>query len=197
MLSGLGLAFRLADPSVDEEPEEGESPATMVTRLARAKARSGAGMAGGRIVIGADSTVVLGGRVLGKPGTPEEARGMLVALRGRVHHVITGVAVEDSATGRTLSGSIESTVRMREYSDLEIDAYVESGEPMDKAGAYAIQDPRFRPAEGWDGCYTNIMGLPICFLADLLREVGVETPLARVPSECQPCPLRNGIGEGI
>ena len=196
MLADMGLPFRAVSPSVDEGREPGEPAATMVARLAAAKARRGAELAGGGVVIGADSAVVVDARIMGKPATEAEAWEMLQALRDRDHTVVTGVVVEDTETGRRVSGTMATIVRMRDYSDGEIAAYVKSGEAMDKAGGYAIQDRRFRPAGSWEGCYTNIMGLPMCLLADLLQGVGVDalSGRVRVPEECSPCPFR-GIVE--
>ena len=192
LLADMGLLFRAVNPSVDEDREPGEPAETMVARLAASKVQRGSELAGRGIVIGADSAVVVDARIMGKPGTEAEAWEMLRALRDRDHTVVTGVAVEDTETGRRLSGTMSSLVRMRDYSDAEIAAYVESGKAMDKAGGYAIQDRHFRPAGSWEGCYTNIMGLPLCLLADLLRGVGMD-PLSgrvRIPKECSPCPLR-------
>ena len=195
LLGDMGLPFRAVNPSVDEDRRPGEPAAAMVARLAASKARRGAELAGGGVVIGADSAVVVGARIMGKPATEAEAWEMLRALRDRDHTVVTGVVVDDTGTGRRVSGTMATTVRMRDYSDAEIAAYVESGEAMDKAGGYAIQDSHFRPAGSWEGCYTNIMGLPMCLLADLLRGVGVDAPSGRVgiPEECSPCPLRGTV----
>ena len=117
---------------------------------------------------------------------------MLLLLRGGVHAVVTGVTALDGRSGRWLSASKSTEVRMRHYSDQAIAAYVASGEPMDKAGAYAVQDERFRPAQEVHGCYLNVVGLPLCELVDLLAGLGMHRQLRRdweLPEECRNCPL--------
>ena len=193
LLSGLGLQFRTVAPQASEEMVEGESPEEMVERLALAKAMSVASSADQGLIVGADSIVVLDGRVLGKPADADEAREMLNALRGREHRVMTGVAVVDGPLGKVWVASQVSGVAMRDYSDTEVEDYIASGEPMDKAGAYAVQDRDFRPGIVAEGCYANVMGLPICLLMELLKEAGyaVEPNVAAgVPEECSECPLR-------
>ena len=192
-MSGLGIGFRVLPPSVSEDMHTHETPKEMVERLALAKARSVSHTLSSGLVIGADSVVVLDGRVLGKPADAAEAREMLRSLRGKEHQVMTGVAVVDTADGHARTASQVSVVVMREYSDEEIEAYVASGEPMDKAGAYAVQDRVFRPAARLEGCYTNVMGLPLCLLIDLLKNTGLDfdpQDRVRVPDECSRCPLK-------
>ena len=198
LLSHLGIEFRVVSPSVSENMLDGESPQEMVERLALSKARSVAHSLSGSFVVGADSVVVMGGRVLGKPADAAEARKMLRSLRGKEHQVVTGVAVVpvpalgNAADCQVATASQVSVVTMREFSDEEIEAYVASGEPMDKAGAYAVQDRAFRPASRLEGCYANVMGLPLCLLVDLLKDAGLEfEPEARirVPEGCSKCPL--------
>ncbi len=186
LMKRMGAAFDSASPSVNEDALPGESPRRMVERLALAKAWSVYGDSGARVIIGADSVVALDGRVLGKPGTLDEARSMLTALRGREHDVYTGVAVVGS-TGEAVS-SRRSRVVMREYSDEELETYVLSGEPMDKAGGYAIQDQGFHPASLVEGCYNNVMGLPTCLLADMLVKAGMSANTVERPPECAHCP---------
>jgi septum formation protein len=113
------------------------------------------------VVLGADTAVVLGSQILGKPADEAEARAMLAALRGRAHRVLTGVAL---VVGGEIawSGVVETAVWMREYRADEVDRYVRSGRPLDKAGAYGIQDADFRPVEWTEGCYANVVGLPLC-----------------------------------
>ena len=187
LIRRMGIAFDVASPSVNEDALPGESPSHLVERLALAKARSVYGDQGDRVVIGADSVVVLDDRILGKPGSPDEARSMLNALRGREHDVYTGVAVV-GPNGEAVS-SKRSRVAMRDYFDEEMEAYVLSGEPMDKAGAYAIQDQDFRPASLLEGCYNNVMGLPTCLLADMLVKAGLPPHTVERPPECGNCPL--------
>ena len=187
LMRRMGKAFDVACPSVNEDALPGESPSHLVERLALAKARSVHGDQGDRVVIGADSVVVLDDRILGKPGSSDDARSMLTALRGREHDVYTGVAVV-GPNGEAVS-SKRSRVVMREYSDAELEDYVLSGEPMDKAGGYAIQDQHFRPASLLEGCYNNVMGLPTCLLADMLVKAGLPPHTVERPPECANCPV--------
>jgi MAF protein len=115
----------------------------------------------GELVLAADTVVVLDGAVLGKPADPDEARAMLMSLRDRSHRVLTGLAMV--RVGEIAwSSVVETTVWMRAYGDTELDDYVRSGSPLDKAGAYGIQDASFRPVNRIVGCYTNVVGLPLC-----------------------------------
>ena len=191
LLECMGLDFSVEPPWADEEMHDGESPEELVERLALDKASSVAHSRCRGLIVGADSVVVLDGQVLGKPSDKTEARDMLRRLRGREHHVMTGVAVVDPALGTRQASSVRSRVHMRHYSDREIDAYVASGEPMDKAGAYAIQDPGFHPAESMEGCYPNVMGLPVCTVAEMLEAAGmpIATGDVRVPHGCTSCPF--------
>ncbi len=136
-----------------------------------------------RWIVGADTAVVDGSDILGKPADAAEAAAMLRRLRGRSHTVMTGVAVLDTATGRLETAVERTTVVMRAYSDAEIAAYVASGDPMDKAGAYAIQNRAFAPVARIEGCYANVVGLPLCTLACLLRALGA-SPAEDTPARC-------------
>ena len=193
LLSSLGVEFKVAAPSASEEMMAHETPEEMVKRLAISKGKSVAHLFPNSLVIGADSVVIINDRVLGKPRDPSEAREMLWGLRGKDHQVATGVAVLDAAHQKVSVACHFTTVTMRDYSDEEIEAYVASNEPMDKAGAYAVQDKGFHPAARVEGCYTNVMGLPLCMVVDLLMESGFEikpgTPI-KVPDECCMCPLK-------
>jgi predicted house-cleaning NTP pyrophosphatase (Maf/HAM1 superfamily) len=115
---------------------------------------------------------------------------MLRRLQGRTHRVLTGVAVVDVATGRHTTGVQETVVTMRPYTDDEALAFIASGEALDKAGAYAIQDSDFHPAAQVEGCYTNVVGLPLCLATNLLRDMGVELGIPAVPAECSQCPMK-------
>jgi MAF protein len=129
---------------------------------------------------------------MGKPVDEAEAERMLRSLRGQVHGVVTGVAVLDTRTGMCQTISRSSDVHLREYSDDEMMAYIASGEPMDKAGAYAAQDQNFRSAIRIDGCYLNVVGLPLCDTIALLGRMGVETGIRtgwKIPEECENCEL--------
>jgi septum formation protein len=141
--------------------------------LALDKARSVAARLAGGVVLGADTIVVIDGVALGKPMGPDHARDMLRRLRGREHEVITGIAVVDVASGRSETSSVVSRVRMAAYGDHEIDVYVASGEPLDKAGAYAIQEAGGALVAGLEGSYSNVVGLPLEETARMLAAFGV------------------------
>jgi septum formation protein len=181
LLGRLGLPFEVR-PSGIAEPLAAAVPAsTLATTLARAKAADVAGRlrAAGEaaLVLGADTLVVLDGQPLGKPTSRSDARAMLRALRGRGHDVVTAVVLRDAAAERELTEAVVSRVLMRDYTDGEIDAYVATGEPDDKAGAYAVQGRGGHLVGRVDGCYTNVVGLPLRTTARLLRAFGL-TPAA-------------------
>ena len=200
LLSGLGLEFAVAPSNIPEEPAPEESPEEMVRRLAEEKALAAAAQSGAEsgYYVGADSTVVLDGAAIAKPADAAEARAMLTRLRGTAHQVITGLAVYDAATGRCLTEATAADVAMREFSDAEMERSIASGTPMDKAGAYAIQDEEFRPARLERGCYSNVMGLPLCRVVALLADLGCPLPDlagASVPAGCtEGCPLASDRG---
>lgn len=185
-LMGLGgWMFNIIPAEVDETPLPGESPQTYVIRLAEAKARFAAQEATSRaIVIAADTTVADHGRILGKPKDVHEATTMLKNLRGRVHQVFTALVVFHPAINALETALAATDVPMRGYSDAEIQAYVATGDPFDKAGSYAIQHPDFRPVESLNGCYANVVGLPLCHLSSALKKFGI-TPESDIPVACQ------------
>ena len=172
----LGLEFAITPADLDEDSLLGESPVEMVERLSRQKALAvAAGMESG-LVIGADSTVVFEVQAVGKPVDDDDARRMLRMLSGTTHHVSTGITVVDAASGQILSDAMTSQISLRDLTDQEIEASIASGVPRDKAGAYAVQDTDLRPAADWEGCYNNIVGLPICRLLEMLQELGYLLP---------------------
>jgi MAF protein len=179
--------------SFEGSPKPGESPAEFVTRLSQEKAGAAFAGADRAVVVGADTVVVLDGEILGKPATEDEAVSMLRRLRDRSHTVYTGVTALDGQSGRSISTCKSTDVEMRAYSDDEVEAYVASGGPMDKAGAYAVQDASFRPAHRVNGCYLNVVGLPLCEVVGLLETLGVDVKVRQgwtVPERCDDCPLR-------
>ena len=188
-------------PRVDETRLPGEPPREYVVRLARAKVRAAGEVASQQYyVVGADTAVADADLVFGKPPDAAAAARMLQQLRGHAHQVHTGIAVLDPASGRLLSDVCTTDVPMREYDDGEIDEYVRSGDPFDKAGAYAIQHAGFRPVQGLHGCYASVMGLPLCHLLRLLTRLEVE-PQSDLPSRCQThlkytCPVSSAILRG-
>jgi septum formation protein len=170
LLASLGIPFIIDVPSVDERRQPGEAPAVFVERVARAKAAAVAGV--GRIVLAADTTVVVQGHLLGKPAHPDEAKAMLRRLAGVTHQVLTGVVV---ASVEEVIATVESTlVRFVPMTEDEISDYVSTGEPMDKAGAYALQGKGAVFVESVQGSPSNVVGLPLHATARLLRRVGVE-----------------------
>lgn len=176
LLSQLGLEFQVVASDISEDPLPGESAENMVRRLSLEKAQEVARQVGTGYVIGADSTVVLNGRAIGKPEDADDARRMLMELRGTHHQVTTGLTVIDVSSGRHLTDALSSDIEMRDYSVEEVEASIAGGTPMDKAGAYAIQDQEFRPGRMVTGCYTNVIGLPLCRLVEMLEELGFPTP---------------------
>ena len=172
----LGLEFDIKPADLNEAPLPGEIPVDMVKRLSAEKAKAIAATLDSGLVIGADSTVVFQGQAVGKPINDEDARRMLCELSGTTHHVSTGITVIDAGSGKTLSDVMTSRVTLRHLSEQEIEASVASGVPRDKAGAYAIQDTELRPASDWQGCYNNIVGLPVCRLLEMLHELGYQFP---------------------
>ncbi|MCI0788586.1 MAG: 23S rRNA (uracil(1939)-C(5))-methyltransferase RlmD [Chloroflexi bacterium] len=196
LMDTLGLEFTVTPADLTEEPIPGESPQDMVRRLSQEKAQAVAATMNTGLVIGADSTVVFEGQAVGKPVDDDDARRMLRQLSGTTHHVATGLTVIDAASGRTLSDAMTSQITLRELSDQEIEASIASGVPRDKAGAYAVQDTELRPAADWEGCYNNIVGLPICRLLEMLRELGYRFPEGwSVPSAIacgEDCPVNGG-----
>lgn len=136
------------------------------------------------VIVGADTTVSLGSRMLNKPADADEARRMLQLLRGKTHQVHTGLVVFHTGTRRGVKDVATIDVPMRSYSDDEIEAYVATQDPLDKAGAYAIQHPRFQPVAEMSGCYAGVVGLPLCHLTRSLRALGIEVR-SPVPTRCQ------------
>ena len=201
MLSLGGWVFSVAVADVDESQFNDENPGDYVLRLAEAKARKSAENAlAGSVVIAADTTVVDGDDILGKPVDAEDAVRMLKRLRGHAHQVYTGLALLRVSDGQFLTDLSVTDVPMREYSDEEITTYVQTGDPLDKAGAYAIQHPDFQPVENLKGCFASVMGLPLCRLTYLLHQIGIfpDTDVEmRCLSEIQyDCPVASAILRG-
>jgi septum formation protein len=173
LLGLLGLPFEVIPSAVDEAEHAGEGgpPARTARRLAEVKAEEVATRHPHALVLGADTIVVLDDAVLGKPGGADDARRMLALLSGRTHQVITGIALRGA--GLAASDAVSTDVTFRELTPREIDAYVATGEPMDKAGAYALQGRAAVLIEGIRGDYTNVVGLPLPRLAALLRRQGI------------------------
>jgi len=201
LLQLLGVEFTITVPEVDERRAPGETPTGYVQRLSREKAQAAAAQAPApALILAADTIVVDGDSVLEKPLDSDEAVLMLRTLRGRVHHVYTAISLLETARGRLITETADSPVRMRQYSEREIAAYIASGDPFDKAGAYGIQNPEFRPAEAFDHCFANVMGLPLCHITRMLHQLGYD-PEPDIPSRCQThlaydCPVHEIILRG-
>ena len=170
LLVMLGIPCRVVVPNADETRGTSEGPEAYVVRLARAKAGAVAAREPGELVLGADTIVVVRGEVLGKPASPEEAAVMLGKLSGRTHHVMTAVAL---ASGDRVAHALDVTdVTFRPLDHTTIAGYVTTGEPMDKAGAYAVQGFGAALVEGIRGDFFGVMGLPLRLVLDLLERFG-------------------------
>ncbi|MBI5668863.1 MAG: septum formation protein Maf [Chloroflexi bacterium] len=193
LLASLGIDFTIIKPQVDESQRPGEPPLDYVARLSREKAADvAARLDKPAAVLAADTVVILGadtlgvderGDILGKPADADDARDMLRRLRGRTHRVCTALTlIQVDGVGARYIVSLQppqsltrvtcTDVTMRDYSDAEIEAYIATGDPFDKAGSYAIQHPEFNPVARIDGSYTNVVGLPLETLRAMLAEIG-------------------------
>lgn len=177
LLRSLGVPFSVRASDADERPLAGETPAAHVRRLALAKAREVAGelapAGGARWVLGADTVIALDGAILGKPRDARDAEGMLARLAGRAHEVLTGVALVPVGRGRARTAVVRSVVTMKPLAAAEIRRYVATGEPLDKAGAYAVQGRGRRLVGAVAGSRSNVVGLPLERLAPMLAGCGI------------------------
>jgi MAF protein len=209
LLSLGSWAYQIAVADVDESLHPDEAPEDYVLRLAESKARKSAENAPSEsVIIAADTSVVDNGEILGKPLDDEDAARMIKRLRGHTHQVYTGLALLRKSDSKSLRQAQDNAltdltitdVPMRDYSDEEIDAYVQTGDPLDKAGAYAIQHQGFSPVEKMTGCYASVMGLPLCRLTYLLEDFDI-SPEAAIGLRCQTelqydCPVSDAILRG-
>lgn len=170
----VGARFEVEVPRVDERVAPGEPPERAVVRLAQAKAEDVAVRRPRDVVVAADTVVALDGCILGKPTDAEQAKGMLRRLSGRRHDVWTGLAVVRGCDGRKVVHAERTAVTFRPLTAGEIERYVQLGEGMDKAGAYAAQGAGALLVERIEGCFFNVVGLPLARLVELLRPFGVE-----------------------
>ena len=185
LLAALGIGFVVRPADIDETRFDDTPVAARVELLARSKADACAAGAA-EVVLAADTLVVLGGHVLGKPIDSADARKTLGLLRGREHEVVTGVALRWGV--ERVQASVCTTVEMRAYSDDEVAEFVGTGAAQDKAGAYAIQDESFHPVERIEGCYCNVVGLPLGTVRRLLTTVRPDLSALRQPVQCRGCP---------
>ncbi|HLG15999.1 MAG TPA: Maf family protein [Blastocatellia bacterium] len=172
LLTNLGINFEIAPSQINERLHQGEAPADYIIRLARAKVVEAARQRESGLIVGADTVVVLKGAVLGKPEDELDAVQMLRDLSGEWHAVLTGLALYDAASSREVADYDKTLVRFAKLTEKEIDWYVKTGEPMDKAGAYAIQGFGALFIDQISGNYHNVVGLPIPLLYRLARQLG-------------------------
>ncbi len=173
LLKQTGLKFKV-DIGVQEDVlTTGTEPHQLARHISLRKALSVAGNYQDAIIIAADTFGIIDGQILGKPHSENEARAMLQTISGRCHAVITGFTIMDTDTTKTLSSSVETMVFIKHLTQMEIETYVKSGEPLDKAGAYAIQGLGAVIVERIEGDYSNVMGLPLCALTTALKEFGI------------------------
>ena len=168
LLARMGYAFEICTPDVDEHVP-GQA-CDVVRTLAIRKGRAAAEHFSDGVIIASDTLVSLDGAPLGKPEDAADARRMLRALSGRTHEVFTGVTLIDAADGRSATRAVRTGVRFRELDDAEIDSYIATGEPMDKAGAYAIQGGAHGFVEGFEGSYENVIGFPVDDIREMLQD---------------------------
>jgi len=171
ILDMLGIAHTVVEPVTDEENPP-LPPVSIVRYLSRKKAESVAPGAGDELVLSADTVVVLKGGVIGKPVSRDDAKDMLTRLSGEWHNVYTGVTLLDPAAKKVISGEEMTSVKFRELDGVEIEDYVSTGEPFDKAGGYGIQGRGSALVERIDGCYYNVVGLPVARMLGMLKELG-------------------------
>ena len=191
LLACLGLPFEV-EPAEVEEDLQGAPLVRIARRLASAKAGAVAVRRPDATIIAADTIVAYHSILFGKPVDADEARAMLGFLRGRTHRVVTAVAVLPAGRRRPLVDHAATSVTMRRYSDAEIAASIARGDPFDKAGAYAIQDEGLAPVARFDGCYCNVVGLPLWTAARLLGGAGLDIThitAADLLPQCEGCPL--------
>lgn len=194
-LLGYPVAVMAAD--VDEDSITLPDPAANVVQTAQLKAEKVLDILRAQLelqsslVVAADTTVTLNGRFLNKPADADDARQMLRALRNRTHEVHTGLVLYHLPSGQSCHGVQTAVVTMRNYTDTEIDAYIATGDPMDKAGAYAIQHPQFQPVSYLEGCYMGVMGLSLCHLMQLMARLSlpVSANLASIAAAHAPYPV--------
>ena len=173
LLEKIGLKFKAEPSNYEEDMLSGLKPHELARKISLKKAEIVAGKHKNAVVIAADTFIVFNGRILGKPHTEGEARKMLETLNGMPHSVITGFSIIDTGTNKTLSKSVETRVYIRKLTPAEIDAYVRSKEPLDKAGAYAIQGLGAVTVDKIEGDYFNVMGLPLVKLSEMLGKFAV------------------------
>jgi len=196
LLARLGLPFEVRASDLPEPIAPGFVPSSAVLLLGQLKATAVALGFPSACVIGSDSAVCLGSTILGKPKDENDARETLAQLSNRANEVVTGVAVIDTRSGETLTASVSTLVHFRAITSAEIEEYVATGEPMDKAGSYAIQGGAAKFIDSIEGCYNNVVGFPLCQVGLLLSSHGLEPatpqPWCLLPNG-SPCPLSRSL----
>jgi MAF protein len=200
LLSLSGWSYSVSPANIDETPREGEKPVTYVLRLAAEKAAACQTDLPG-LILAADTIVVENDRLLGKPEDQADAVRMLKQLRGHAHKVMTAIALYDRKSNRVEKEMCITDVPMRDYTDEDIAAYVKSGDPLDKAGAYAIQHKGFHPVEDFHGCFASVMGLPLCHLQRLAARFDLPASPTLV-EDCErlnqyTCPIYRQVENGV
>lgn len=197
LLKLTGWNFVIQPADLDETPLACELPLDYVRRVAQEKLRKVEADVTTEVIIAADTIVVDGNEILGKPASEDDAFRILKSLRGRRHTVHTAVSVLRSKDQRVECDLCTSLVEMRHYSDQEIEQYILSGDPMDKAGAYAVQNRKFKPVVNFNECFANVMGLPLCHLQRTLAKFSIFPP-NDIPDACQrhlkyDCPIHRDV----
>jgi septum formation protein len=182
LLEQTGLNFIVDAAEIDEDHGRRMKPAELAKTISLEKAKAVAACHPCSIIIAADTFGMLGGRLLGKPRDEDEARDMLKSMGGRRHRVVTGFTILDTETGKSISKAVETRVYFRKLGKEEIEAYVKTGEPLDKAGAYAIQGMGAQLVEKIEGDYFNVIGLPLGALVRELNKFGVDLPSGLIPA---------------
>jgi septum formation protein len=200
LLSLTGWTYTSSPANIDESPRVEEKPDDYVHRLAREKALACQTDRQG-LILAADTVVVDNGQLFGKPVDRQDAARMLAQLRGHAHQVMTSVVLFDRNTNCLQQEICITDVPMRNYSDAEITEYVNSGDPLDKAGAYAIQHSGFHPVENFRGCFSSVMGLPLCHVKRLAGRFGLTVSAELVP-DCEKvnhytCPIHQLVENGV
>ena len=172
LLGQIGLRFEVVPSEGEEKIKDGEDPVEHVLRLAEEKALDVANNSMDALIIAADTIVLVNGEILGKPAREQEAYQMLLKLSGKEHRVITGFCILNTGNGEAVKESVETTVTFKELTEEEIQGYIKTKEPFDKAGGYAIQGKGSFMIREIKGSYTNVVGLPICEVVEALQRVG-------------------------
>ncbi len=191
LLERLGVRFDVRPAEIAEDPGTSKDAQIVARRLARAKAEAARLADEHAPILAADTVVALGGRIFGKPGDAGEAREMLRTLRGGAHEVVSAVVVMSAERRSVIARHPLTRVTMRDYSEDEIEASIARSYPLDKAGAYGIQDELMRPVERYEGCYCNVIGLSLWAAIEALSKAGEEVDVGAVNflPQCETCPL--------